>query len=116
MIFSGNIIGQVFLTDQKLEMNMPQFFKTTFIANSENIKLEKKIGGVRIEQWNQIEKTEELVAGYQGAECLWNVLSPLYKNRNLWQLSPINLCKKFDRSGKLFSETAIERGGEKWYP
>ena len=24
---------------------------------------------------NEIEKTEELIAGYQEAECLWNVLS-----------------------------------------
>ena len=42
MIFSGNIIGQVFLTDQKLEMNMPQFFKTTFIANFRKYKTRKK--------------------------------------------------------------------------
>ena len=36
---------------------------------------------------NKIEKNEELVAGYQEAECFWNVLSSSYKDRNLRQTS-----------------------------
>ena len=32
---------------------------------------------------NKIEKTEELIAGYQEAKCLWNVLPPSHKDRNL---------------------------------
>ena len=32
---------------------------------------------------NKIEKNEELIAGYQGIECLWSVLSPSYKDRSL---------------------------------
>ena len=28
---------------------------------------------------NKVKKTEELIAEYQEAECLWNVLSPSYK-------------------------------------
>ena len=51
---------------------------------------------------NQIEKTEELIARYQEAECFWNVLSPWYKDRNLWKMALTNLSKKFDMSGKLF--------------
>ena len=31
MIFSRNIIEQLFLTNQKLEVNMPQIFKTMHI-------------------------------------------------------------------------------------
>ena len=49
MIFSRNIIEQVFLTNQKLEMNMPQIFKTKCMLISENIEVEKKLrfGGVK---------------------------------------------------------------------
>ena len=36
---------------------------------------------------NKIEKPEELIAGYQEAECLWNVLFLSYKNRNLQQMT-----------------------------
>ena len=50
---------------------------------------------------NKTQKTEELIAGYQEAECLWIVWSPWYKDRNLWQMA-LNLSKKFDMSGKLF--------------
>ena len=39
---------------------------------------------------NKIEKTEELIAGYQEAECLWNVLSPSYKDRKLRQMALAN--------------------------
>ena len=51
---------------------------------------------------NKIEKTEELIAEYQETECLWNVLSPSYKCKRLWQMALTNLSKKFDMSGKLF--------------
>ena len=51
---------------------------------------------------NKIQKTEELIAGYQEAECLWNVLPPSNKDRNLRQMALTNLSKKFDMSGKLF--------------
>ena len=43
---------------------MPQVFKTKRIENISKYK-----------STNKIEKTEEMIAGYQGAECLWNVLS-----------------------------------------
>ena len=42
VIFSQNITEQVFLTNQKLEMNMPQIFKTKCIEISENIEAEKE--------------------------------------------------------------------------
>ena len=51
---------------------------------------------------NKIQKTEELIAGYQEAECLWNVLPPSNKDRNLRQIALTNLSKTFDMSGKLF--------------
>ena len=52
----------------------------------------------------KIEKTEELTAGYQEAECLWNVLSPSYKDKNLRQMALTNLrCYMFLHvSGTLF--------------
>ena len=40
---------------------------------------------------NKIEKNEELIAGYQGIECLWSVLSPSYKDRSLRQMALTNL-------------------------
>ena len=61
-----------------------------------------RFGEVKMEKSNKTEKTEELIEGYQEAECLWNVLSPSYKDRNLQQMALINLSKKFDMSGKLF--------------
>ena len=36
---------------------------------------------------NKIEKNEELITGYQKAECLWNVLPSLNKDINLWQMT-----------------------------
>ena len=50
MIFSRNVIAQVFLTNQKLEMNMPQIVKTKCRLNFQNIELEKKFrfGEVKI--------------------------------------------------------------------
>ena len=51
---------------------------------------------------NKIQKTEELLAGYQEVECHRNVLFPSYKDRNLQQMALTNLSKKFDMSGKLF--------------
>ena len=43
MIFSRNIIEKVFLPNQKLEMNMPQIFKTKCILNFKNYKSRKKV-------------------------------------------------------------------------
>ena len=42
---------------------------------------------------NKIEKTEELIARYHEAECLWNVLSTSQKDRNLRQMTLTNLSK-----------------------
>ena len=43
MIFSRNIIEQVFLTSEKLEMDMPEVFKTKYILNFRKYrKVEKK--------------------------------------------------------------------------
>ena len=36
---------------------------------------------------NKNEKNEELITGYQKAECLWNVLPSLHKDINLWQMT-----------------------------
>ena len=54
-------------------MNMPQIFKTKCIVNFRNYRSKKTAKS------NKIEKTEELIAGYQEAECLWNMLSQSYK-------------------------------------
>ena len=40
-----------------------------------------------MEKLNKIEKNEELKAGYQEVECLQNVLSPSFKDRNLLEIS-----------------------------
>ena len=50
MIFSRNIIEQEFLTYQKLEINMPQIFKTKCILNfrKEGSRKKKRFGGVKI--------------------------------------------------------------------
>ena len=51
---------------------------------------------------NKIEKTEELIAEYKEEQCLWYLLSPSYKDRNLRQMALPNPTKKFDVSGTLF--------------
>ena len=51
---------------------------------------------------NKFEKTEELIVGYQEAECLSNMLSPSHKDRNLRQMALTDLSKKSHMSGKLF--------------
>ena len=50
MIFSRNIIVQVFLTNQKFEMKMPQIFKQNANEISENMEVGKKFrfGRVKI--------------------------------------------------------------------
>ena len=65
MIFSRNIIEQIFLTNQKLERNTPQISKTKCIVILENIEEEKKFRfcGVKMTKSNKIEKTEELIGG-----------------------------------------------------
>ena len=52
MIFSRNIIEQAFLTNQQLEMNMPQIFKTKFIVNFRKYRSRKRVrfGGVKIDK------------------------------------------------------------------
>ena len=57
---------------------------------------------------NKIETTEELVTGYQGAECLCNMFFPSYKDRTLPQVTLANLKKKFDLSGQLFWKQSLE--------
>ena len=116
MIFSRNIIEQVFLTNQKLEMNMPQIFKTKCILNFRKYRSRKKVQiwwSKKLVTSNKIEKTEELIVKYWEVECLWNVLSPSYKDRNLWQMVLRNLSKRFDLSGKLFRKQSLRGIAEK---
>ena len=51
---------------------MLQIFKTKCIANFRKCRSRKKsrFGGVKMAKSNKIEKTEELIAEYQEAECL----------------------------------------------
>ena len=51
---------------------MPQMFKAKYIVNFRKYRSRKKVrfGGVKMAKSNKIEKTEELVAGYQEVECL----------------------------------------------
>ena len=60
-------------------MNMPQISKTKCIVNFRNIKKQIEIyrrrkkfwfGGIKMAKSNKIEKTEELILGYQEAECV----------------------------------------------
>ena len=66
-----------------------------------------------------MKKTEELIAGYQEAECLWNVLSLPCKDKNLRQIALTNLSKKLDMSSKLFRKQplrgVVENGDFKIY-
>ena len=43
MIFDRNLIEQVFLTNQKLEMNIQQIFKTKCILNFRKYRSRKKV-------------------------------------------------------------------------
>ena len=61
MIFSADIKEQVCLTNQKLEINMPQMFKTRCNVNirkyrSKNKSLVDRFGGVKMAKSNNIEK------------------------------------------------------------
>ena len=49
MIFSRHITEQVFLTNQKLKMNMPQIFKTKCILNIE-VEIKFRFGEVKIDK------------------------------------------------------------------
>ena len=91
-IFSVNIIEQVFLTNLKVEMNIPQFFKTKSMVNFRKYKSKKKFRfrGLKMAKSNKIEKTEQLITGYQEAECLWDVLPPSQVDRNLRQMALTN--------------------------
>ena len=53
------------------------------------------------------EKTEELIAGYQEVESLWNVLSLSYKDKNVKQMALKNLTNKLDEAGKLFCKQPL---------
>ena len=84
MNFGGNITEQVSLTNHKFEMNMSQTFKRKCIVNFRKYGSKKEkftLGGVKTAKSNKTKKTEELIAGYQETECLWNVLSVSYKNK-----------------------------------
>ena len=43
MVFSRNIIEQMFLKNQKLEMNMPQIFKTECVLNFRKYRSRNKV-------------------------------------------------------------------------
>ena len=83
---------------------MQQIFKTKYIVNFRKYRSRKKgkIWLIKNGKIKKIEKTKELVAGSQEVECLWNMLSPSYKERKKQHMALINLSKKFDMSGKIF--------------
>ena len=41
---------------------------------------------------NKIDKNEELIAGYQEAECLWNVLPPSHRDINFRRMTFTTGC------------------------
>ena len=80
------MIEQVFLTNQKLEMNMPQIFKTKCIVNFRKNRNRKKGLDLREQKWQnqmKLKKNEELISGYQEAKYLWNGLPPSQNDINL---------------------------------
>ena len=110
MISSRNIIEQVFLTNQKLKMNMPQIFENKICIKFQKMQKQKKsldLMEQKLVKLNKTEKTEELIAQYEEVECLWNVLSLSCKDRNLPQMALTNPSKRFDVSGKLFWKQAL---------
>ena len=67
MIFSRNIIEQEFLTYQKLEINMPQIFKTKCILNFGKWRIRRRKRDLvkkKLVKLNKNEKAEELIAQY----------------------------------------------------
>ena len=67
MIFSRNIIEQEFLTYQKLEINMPQIFKTKCIFNFGKWRIRRRKRDLvkkKLVKLNKTEKAEELIAQY----------------------------------------------------
>ena len=48
------------------------------MVNFRKYKSKKKFRfrGLKMAKSNKIEKTEQLITGYQEAECLWDVLPP----------------------------------------
>ena len=67
MIFSRNIIEQEFLTYQKLEINMPQIFKTKCILNLGKWRIRRRKRDLvkkKLVKLNKTEKAEELIAQY----------------------------------------------------
>ena len=81
-------------------MNMPQIFKTKYMVNSENIEAEKKFrfGGEKMAKSNKIEKTEELIARHQEAECVLSVV----QRQKLTANGLNNLRKQFDMLARRF--------------
>ena len=60
-------------------MNMPQIVNfRKYISKKKKFRL----GEVKMAKLNKIEKTQDLIAGYQEAECLWMVLSLLHKDKH----------------------------------
>ena len=67
MIFSRNIIEQEFLIYQKLEINMPQIFKTKCILNLGKWRIRRRKRDLvkkKLVKLNKTEKAEELIAQY----------------------------------------------------
>ena len=73
MIFSRNVMEQVFLTNQKLEINMSKIFKTKCIVNFMEVLKKFRSGGVTMAKSNKTEKnwrTDNRVSGSRmSLEC-----------------------------------------------
>ena len=59
---------------------------------------------------NKIEKTEELIAGYQEEECLWNVLSLSQVQKQKLKANRFNKCKPKAKNLILMSGIYCETG------
>ena len=80
MIFYQNIKEQVFLTNQKLEMNVPQIFKTKCMLNFRKYRSRKKFrfGGVKIgkikENWKNWRTDSTTLGSRVSLECVVSVV------------------------------------------
>ena len=59
------MIEQVFLTNQKLEMNMPQIFKTKCIVNFRKYRNRKKGLDLREQKWQNQMKLKKMNNWYE---------------------------------------------------
>ena len=79
-----NVAGGYFIKKETLAQlfscEFCKIFKNTFF-NRTPLVAASELGGVKKAKSNKTEKPEELMAGYQEAECLWNVLSSSYKDK-----------------------------------